>query len=99
MVDCIKPENPEAFCFADFIKPLQLPISGVFFNILFNLNKFLSFEQRDPFQSRAAREFPDLNMWDRYARFEYARLAAAEEQRELEDSVNSMGWDDYDGGS
>ena len=32
------------------------PTSGIFFNVLFNLNKFIAFEQRDPFQAHAEKQ-------------------------------------------
>ena len=49
------------------------------FNVLFNLNKFIQLETRDPFQIRLEREEPQLTEWDRFARAEYARLAAEED--------------------
>ncbi len=50
------------------------PQSGIFFNALFNLHKFLSFENRDPFAARAeAGEFAGLSEWDKFAKIEYYR--------------------------
>jgi serine/threonine-protein phosphatase 2A regulatory subunit B'' len=52
----------------------------VFFNSLTNLNKFIAYEQRDPFQARNEKvEFPDYSDWDKFALVEYRRLAAEEE--------------------
>lgn len=52
----------------------------VFFNSLTNLNKFIAFEQRDPFQARSEKvDFPDYSDWDKFALIEYRRLAAEEE--------------------
>ncbi|KAE8721015.1 Detected protein of confused Function [Hibiscus syriacus] len=39
-------------------------LSGSVFNILFNLNKFMAFETRDPFLIRQERENPTLTEWD-----------------------------------
>jgi serine/threonine-protein phosphatase 2A regulatory subunit B'' len=54
-------------------------LAGNFFNILFNLNKFIAFETRDPFLIRQEREDPHLTEWDRFARTEYVRLSMEEE--------------------
>ncbi len=41
------------------------------FNALFNLHKFLRFENRDPFAARAeATEFAGLSEWDKFASIE-----------------------------
>ena len=50
------------------------PQSGILFNALFNLDKFLKFENRDPFAMRAeAGEFAGLSEWDKFAKIEYYR--------------------------
>lgn len=50
------------------------PQSAIFFNALFNLHKFLSFENRDPFAARAeAGEYAGLTDWDKFAKVEYFR--------------------------
>lgn len=53
--------------------------SGVLFDILFNLHKFMRFETRDPFQEKLRREDVHRSDWDRYAHIEYNRLAQEEE--------------------
>ena len=40
-------------------------MGGVFFDALFNLNKFIGFEQRDPFAERQRRNDPFETDWDR----------------------------------
>jgi serine/threonine-protein phosphatase 2A regulatory subunit B'' len=55
-------------------------LAGNFFNVLFNLNKFIAFETRDPFLIRQEREEPHLTEWDRFARAEYIRLSMEEEE-------------------
>ena len=51
---------------------------------LFNLNKYLSFEQRDPFVERQKREDEFDCDWDRFACVDYNRLSMEEEVREEE---------------
>lgn len=58
-------------------------VAGVFFNALTNLNKFVAYEQRDPFVIKNERqEYPDYSEWDRFAQNEYIRLALEEENGE-----------------
>jgi len=65
-------------------------MSGNFFNVLFNMNKFIAFETRDPFLMRQEREEPHLTEWDRFARGEYLRLSL-EEDDEMETSSDLWG--------
>lgn len=53
----------------DFLKPEALKVGGVFFDALFNLNKFIGFEQRDPFAERQRRNDPFETDWDRWVHF------------------------------
>jgi serine/threonine-protein phosphatase 2A regulatory subunit B'' len=68
-------------------------LSGNVFNILFNLNKFMAFETRDPFLIRQERENPTLTDWDRFAHREYIRLSMEED---VEDASNGSAevWDE-----
>ena len=51
------------------------------FNMLFNLNKFIAYEQRDPFKMRQQRmESGGMTPWANFACLEYARLAMEEEE-------------------
>ncbi len=50
----------------DFLRPEALKVGGVFFDALFNLNKFIGFEQRDPFAERQRRNDPFETDWDRW---------------------------------
>ncbi|XP_039122387.1 serine/threonine protein phosphatase 2A regulatory subunit B''beta-like [Dioscorea cayenensis subsp. rotundata] len=90
MVDMVAPENECYFTLGD-LKGCKL--SGNVFNILFNLNKFMAFETRDPFLIRQEREDPTLTEWDRFAHREYIRLSMEEDG---EDASNGSGdvWDD-----
>ncbi|KAH0463445.1 hypothetical protein IEQ34_008027 [Dendrobium chrysotoxum] len=85
IVDMVAPENETHFTLSD-IKACKL--SGNVFNILFNLNKFMAFEARDPFLIRQERENPTLTQWDHFARREYIRLSMEEDG---EDASNGSG--------
>ncbi|VVA25958.1 PREDICTED: serine/threonine phosphatase [Prunus dulcis] len=76
IVDMIAPEREDYLTLAD-LKGCKL--SGNVFNILFNLNKFIAFESRDPFLIRQEREDPTLTEWDRFAHREYIRLSMEED--------------------
>lgn len=55
------------------------------FDCLFNINKFICFEQRDPFSERAKRSDPFETDWDRFAFHDYNRLAAEDEEDRMDD--------------
>lgn len=62
---------------------------GLLFDVLFNLHKFMRFEMRDPFAEKQKREDPFDTDWDRFAYYEYHRLAL-EEEGDGEDSAPEM---------
>lgn len=71
LTDMIKPAKNMVFTIADFKKKTNKEQTSVFFNSLINLNKFIAFEQRDPFQQRnEMAETPGQSEWDRFARIE-----------------------------
>ncbi|KAL0649036.1 hypothetical protein Bca4012_091726 [Brassica carinata] len=80
IIDMIKPEEENCITLQD-LKGSKL--SGNVFNILFNLNKFMAFETRDPFLIRQEREDPSLTEWDRFAQREYVRLSMEEDVEEV----------------
>lgn len=90
IIDMIGPEN-ESYITLHDLKGCKL--SGSVFNILFNLNKFMAFESRDPFLIRQERENPTLTEWDRFAHREYIRLSMEED---VEDASNGSAevWDE-----
>ncbi|XP_057778724.1 serine/threonine protein phosphatase 2A regulatory subunit B''beta-like [Salvia miltiorrhiza] len=90
IVDMVSPEDDSYFTLRD-LKGSKL--SGSVFNILFNLNKFMAFETRDPFLIRQERENPTLTEWDRFAHREYIRLSMEED---AEDASNGSAdvWDE-----
>ncbi|KAJ7978172.1 Serine/threonine-protein phosphatase 2A regulatory subunit B'' subunit alpha [Quillaja saponaria] len=90
IIDMIGPEEESYITLRD-LKSCKL--SGSVFNILFNLNKFMAFETRDPFLIRQERENPTLTEWDRFAHREYIRLSMEED---VEDASNGSAevWDE-----
>lgn len=79
MVDMINPEDEFSITMKDLCKPDKIGHSGVLFDVLFNLHKFIRFETRDPFQEKQKREDIYGTDWNRFACVEYHRLAAEEE--------------------
>lgn len=77
MSDMLQPQDAGHWTLLDLKRSRQL--AGTLFNVLFNLNKFIAFETRDPFVIRQEREESGLSEWDRFARAEYIRLAVEEE--------------------
>lgn len=84
MMDIIKPANTQYFVVEDFLQAECAQVSGSLFDALFNLTKFLQFEQKDPFMERQKREDEFECDWDRFACIDYHRLALEEEAREEE---------------
>ncbi|RDX65899.1 putative serine/threonine protein phosphatase 2A regulatory subunit B''gamma [Mucuna pruriens] len=68
-------------------------LSGNVFNILFNLNKFIAFETRDPFLIRQEREDPNLTEWDRFAHREYIRLSMEEDGEDMSNASGDV-WEE-----
>ena len=60
-----------------------------FFNTLFNLNKFIQSEQRDPVRIKQIHDTPQLSDWDRYAISGYYRLAEVDTDGEVVDDGDS----------
>ncbi|KAG9445710.1 hypothetical protein H6P81_011838 [Aristolochia fimbriata] len=90
MVDMIGPARESYFTLRD-LKGCKL--SGNVFNILFNLNKFMAFETRDPFLIRQEREDPTLTEWDRFAHREYIRLSMEEDGEDASNGSAEV-WDE-----
>ncbi|KAK1266122.1 hypothetical protein QJS04_geneDACA015277 [Acorus gramineus] len=90
MVDMVGPEKETHFTLRD-LKGCKL--SGNVFNILFNLNKFMAFETRDPFLIRQEREEPTLTEWDRFAHREYIRLSMEEDGEDASNGSAEV-WDE-----
>jgi serine/threonine-protein phosphatase 2A regulatory subunit B'' len=58
MVDMVKPVDATSITLKDLTKPDKRQASGVLFDVLFNLHKFIRFETRDPFQEKQKRDDP-----------------------------------------
>jgi serine/threonine-protein phosphatase 2A regulatory subunit B'' len=100
MMDMIKPKsepksNPTILVAEDFLQNECSQVSGALFDALFNLNKYLMFEQRDPFVERQKREDEFETDWDRFACIDYNRLAMEEEARE-EEAEMEIDWQDHE---
>ncbi|KAI3730240.1 hypothetical protein L1987_61409 [Smallanthus sonchifolius] len=91
IVDMIGPKDEGFFTLRD-LKGTKL--AGSVFNILFNLNKFMAFETRDPFLIRQERENPTLTEWDRFAHREYIRLSMEEDADDASNGSADV-WDEF----
>lgn len=90
IVDMIAPEVEDYITLRDLKRS---KLSGNFFNILFNLNKFMAYESRDPFLIRQEREEPNLTEWDRFAHREYIRLSMEEDVEDVSNGSADV-WDE-----
>jgi len=77
LCDMLHPKHEGVFTMRDLKSERHL--AGILFNCLFNINKFVAFETRDPFLARQSEDGSDLTPWDRFASAEYIRLALEEE--------------------
>jgi serine/threonine-protein phosphatase 2A regulatory subunit B'' len=59
----------------DFLQTECCNVSSALFDALFSLNKYMLFEQRDPFNERQQSEVEFQTDWDRFACMDYNRLA------------------------
>ncbi|XP_048337449.2 serine/threonine protein phosphatase 2A regulatory subunit B''alpha [Ziziphus jujuba] len=90
IIDMVAPKREEYITLND-LKGCKL--SGNVFNILFNLNKFMAFESRDPFLIRQEREDPTMTEWDRFAHREYIRLSMEEDGEDASNGSIEV-WDE-----
>lgn len=95
MHDMLQPEIEGQYTLRDLRR--TRPQSAFVFNALFNLHKLLSFENRDPFASRAeAGEYGGMSDWDKFARQEYVRLANEEDPEEVHMEAEEASWPETD---
>ncbi|EME27306.1 Serine/threonine protein phosphatase 2A regulatory subunit B''alpha [Galdieria sulphuraria] len=85
LLDMVRPDLFEPIITRSTLRRCKLRSN--FFNVLFNLNKFISIENKDPYLIRQEHATPELTDWDRFAAIEYLRLSAEEEAEE-------ESWDD-----
>lgn len=79
LTDMLHPQREGIFTMRDL--RAERSLAGILFNCLFNINKFVAFETRDPFLARHSD--PDgaqLTPWERFAQTEYIRLALEEDE-------------------
>lgn len=93
MLDMIKPKVPGCIKLSDL---KNCKMAYIFFNTFFNLDKYLEYEQRDPFA--AARDFQESegnqpSDWERFAQEEYDLLVAEEGANEQTEGLYE---DDFD---
>ncbi|CAE7514666.1 B''BETA [Symbiodinium sp. CCMP2592] len=75
--DMICPRVAGEFRLADFKRKRKF--AGSFFSIFTSLNKFMAFENRDPFQAKQEQmENPNSTSWHRWCADQYLRLAMEE---------------------
>lgn len=91
LCDMIKPEEAGAVTMADLLKPDTVRTGGALFDVLFNLNKFFLFEQRDPFSERQKREDSFECDWERFAFYDYQSLAAEEDEAAHDGELMEVG--------
>ncbi|CAL1356737.1 unnamed protein product [Linum trigynum] len=90
IIDMIGPETEGLVTLRDM---KRTKLAGHVFNILFNLNKFIAFESRDPFLIRQERENPTLTEWDRFAHREYIRLSMEDDAEDVSNGSGDV-WDE-----
>lgn len=72
LLDVVQPKNNPIFSLSDLKK---CKLCFVFLNAFININKFLSFDARDPNQRESKESF-----WVRFARNEYDRMAQEDDE-------------------
>eukprot|EP01084_Bolivina_argentea_P203326 347295_1 len=81
-------------CLEDLLQPNVINVAGSLFDALFNLYKFIGFEQRDPFLESSIRTDQFEKAWDRFSYITYHQLAAEDE--EAGEDLSS-GWENDSG--
>jgi hypothetical protein len=99
LFDLVKPPEPnKGIALRDLFR---CSLAGKLFDVLFNLNKFLAWEAKDPHSIREERAQPRMTDWERFCRREYMRLALEDEP--ANETSDPMAWADVgcvlDGGS
>jgi serine/threonine-protein phosphatase 2A regulatory subunit B'' len=72
-LDLVKPEENGKIRLKDL---KQCKMTNVFFDTFINLEKYLEYEQRDPFSNMRDLEGPEQSDWDKYAADEYENLVS-----------------------
>lgn len=86
--DMLFPKLEGQFRLTDFKR--RRKFAGTFFSLFSSLNKFLTFEHRDPFLAKQEQlENPNFTDWDRWCADEYLRLAMEEGDDQDEDNTRT----------
>lgn len=96
MLDMVKPKVEGCIKLSD-LKNCKL--AHIFFNTFFNLDKYLEYEQRDPFATARDMQDSDGNQptdWERYAQEEYDLLVAEEGANEQTEGLYEDDFDEDD---
>ncbi|KAK1169678.1 serine/threonine-protein phosphatase 2A regulatory subunit B'' subunit beta-like isoform X1 [Acipenser oxyrinchus oxyrinchus] len=86
MLDLVKPECEGKITLHDLKK---CKLSHIFFDTLFNIEKYLDHEQKDPFSRDGENEGQEISDWERYAAEEYEILVAEEAANEQFDGYEN----------
>jgi len=85
LFDLVKPPDPRrGISLRDL---LRCALGGKLFDVLFNLNKFLAWEAKDPHSIREERAQPRVSEWERFCKREYMRLALEDEPAAESDTL------------
>lgn len=97
MNDAFRKEENIVYTLEELLKKPEL--ASVFFNFLTNLEKLISYEQKDLFRENSEKnEFPDYTEWDKFAMHEYRRLSSEDDDAENSDVLENNPLDERDGG-
>lgn len=73
MLDLVKPKESGKIRLKDL---KQCKMANIFFDTFINLEKYLDYEQKDPFANIRDLDGPEQSDWDKYAAYEYENLVS-----------------------
>jgi serine/threonine-protein phosphatase 2A regulatory subunit B'' len=85
LYDNVKPQQEHHFTLKNFLENKHY--SSVFFNNILNINKFLAYEQRDPFSKTEIDKNAEYSDWDKFAFYEYQKLTAEDSDDQEAENV------------
>lgn len=74
-------KQDDTFHLKDFLKADVIHQCGICFDMLFDVNKFLDFEESNPFLAKQQNE-DGLTAWSRYSRTKYQELLEPDEEND-----------------
>ena len=81
-MDLVKPQEPGKIRLKDL---KNCKMTNVFFDTFINLEKYLEYEQRDPFSNIRDLDSPEQSDWDKYAAEEYENLVSEDYNADNQD--------------